>query len=45
MLFRSERKHCYKTARNWVFDPEIHKLDLLELLKPTVDAEDVYDIL
>ena len=42
---KRERKHCYKTARNWVFDPEIHKLDLLELLKPTVDAEDVYDIL
>jgi hypothetical protein len=42
---KRERKHCYKTARNWVHDPEIHKMDLLELLKPTVDIEDAYDIL
>ena len=42
---KRERKHCYKLARNWVHDPEIHKLDLLELLRPTVDIEDAYDIL
>ena len=42
---RRERKHCYKTVRNWVHDPELRKLDVLEVLKPTIDDEDTYDIL
>ena len=44
-IARRERKHCYKTVRNWVYDPELRKLDVLELLKPTIDDEEVYDIL
>lgn len=42
---KRERKHCYRTVRNWVHDPELRKLDVLEVLKPTLDQEDVYDIL
>jgi hypothetical protein len=44
-IARRERKHCYKTVRNWVYDPEIRKMDILEVLKPTIDEEEVYDIL
>lgn len=39
-----ERKHCMKLARAWLYNTDIHKPDILEVLKPTAEEES-YDII